>query len=769
MKRQLAIIGILTLLFTLLNFGFTYITHAESKDRLEIKVEAGLNGKAKQQQGFPVNLTITNNKEDFTGDLVITLPREYQSVGNKVIPIDIAAGTKKTISFSVSGMEGMDLLRQGFNQNVQQFHLYEGNWQTGKEVTIDSSLELNPNYVQEDKLVIGVLSDRPDSLNYLKLATFLGNSPEVLMLQEKDLPEDVNGLDVLDLLVVNDYAIATLPKQIQETIKNWVQKGGTLITGSEPGLQQQFGEIANMLPVKITGKESVQNIEGFNTIYQEPLKGNNLELFTGNIDEDATISFKENTIPLLVKKEFGKGVVAQFAYDLGHPAVSGWNGNNLLWQKIATDDSNINLKISRYDYRMEDVLTNSSRIFPTLANFKISELLLLFIVYLLLLVPILYFILKKLDKREWAWIIIPIIAIVSSVGLYTVGAKERLGDIKTNSVSAITVDKDGIGSGFGATSMLSKESGSYTLTMDRKLAPFPSGGQYSNQQSNSSIPFIEEDGEKTNVQFQDVEFWSPRSVAIEYPLGDYGSFAADLALENEQITGDITNNFSYDLKDIYLISGQNYHEIGKLVAGDSKKITIDAKNKDFFQQPTIRSQMDKNDDNPILIGFANKPLYDVNVNGDETVQNDQHLFSQAVTIRLPEGERVSLSSEINMPDISIIQGQIYFNGIGQGERFFDAEAGSYQLTYAIGESFREKSFRLEELGIDIQERMQGISYLIYNVQTDTYESIGQNQASYKQNAHENYVKDNKIVIRVDSSTEGMITVPAVSIKGVTNP
>lgn len=793
MKRKLVIIFNLTLLLTLFNVSNTYIAHADSKERLEIKVEAGLNGKAKQWQGFPVTLTITNNNEDFIGDLVITLPRAYNSIGNKVIPIDIAAGTKKTISFSVPGMEGMDVLRQN-TQDVQQFHLYEGNWETGSEVPIDSSLELMPTYIQEEKMVIGVLSDRPDSLNYLKLTTFLGNSAEVLVLDGDHLPEDSDGLDVIDLLVINDYAVAKLTDQVQATIKKWVLEGGTLVSGSEPGLQQQFGSLADMLPLTITGKETVQSIEGFQTVYQEALNVTNLELFTGDIDENATVSFENKGIPLMVKSKHGNGLVTQFTYDLGNPALSNWKGNDPLWQKISTDNGTVNLNNSDW---ITDVLTNTSRVFSTLANFKVSELLMLFLGYLLVIVPLLYFILRKLDKREWAWIIIPIIAVLSSVGLYTTGAKDRSGDVKTNVVSAITINQEGMGSGFGSTSMLSKESGSYTLTLDSELVPFPKGEQYGNPQSDSNIPFIESEGNKTNVKFRDVEFWSPRSVSIAYPIGEYGSFATDLALENEQITGEVTNNFDYDLKDIYLISGQNYHEIGELKAGESKKITIDAKNKNFLQRPfeqvayqmfdqsgamgqmndqqlktellssLISSQMGINDENPMLIGFANKPLFAVNVNGNETAQNDNHLFTQSVEIRLPKGENIALNTDINKPEISIIEGQIYHNALGDGEPFIDAGPGTYQFTYNIPEKFQERSFQLEELDFQVLERMPSSSYAIYNYKTDTYEEIAQNKVTYNQNADKNYVLDNAILIRIVSSEETMINVPILGIKGVT--
>ncbi|WP_164670106.1 hypothetical protein [Virgibacillus doumboii] len=797
MKRLIAIIGFFVLVFTFLSFGYTYTAHADEQDRLEIKVEAGLDGKAKQQQGYPVTLTVTNNKENFNGDLVFTLP-----VGNKVIPIDIASGTTKTISFSLPAMEEMGRFRQGPYQNEQQFHLYEGDWKNGNEVSIDSSLEVTPAYIQPDKLVIGVLSDRPDSLNYLKLTSFYGNNPEVFTLEASDIPEDAEGLEVLDLLVINDYSVAKLPEEMQESIKNWVRNGGTLVTGSEPGLQKQFGTLADVLPLTITGTETVQKIQGFEKLYKEPIEANNLELFTGDIDKEATVLYKEDSIPLVVEKKFGRGSVNQVTFDLGLSALSNWKGNAPLWQSIGSDISSPNPGMNVVNMHMGDRLADLSRTFPTLANFKVSTLSLLFAAYLLVIIPVLYIVLKRMDKREWAWLVIPALAIVSSVGLYGVGAKDRGGSVKTNTVSVISVNEQGIGSGEGAISMLSKGSGSYTLSLDNKLDPLPAGRQYGPQpqQSHSDLPYVEAKGNESIVQFQHVEFWSPRSVAVDYPVKEYGQFASNLTLSNGEITGKITNSFDYDFQNIYLISGQNYHEFGELAAGESKEVSFNVRNKGFFQgEPTeqvafklfghpgqmgqrndeqlksdllamaIRNHIDSNVNSPRLIGFTEGSLNPITVNGDETVQNNLHLFTQPATIQIPEGETSSVSSEIKLPKVSTVKGQIFHNGIGRGEPFIDAEAGTYLLTYELPESLSKQPFELAELGIRIKHRRNGAAFSLYNVKSDTYEPIEQNYATFNQKADENYLKDNAIVLRVSIAAQGPIDVPTVTAEGVINP
>ncbi|MFD2749639.1 hypothetical protein ACFSUM_04350 [Virgibacillus siamensis] len=796
MKRHIIIVGLFVLIFTLLGIDYTYTAHADEQDRLEIKVEAGLNGKAKRSEGFPVTLTITNKQEEFTGDLVVTLP-----AGNKVIPIDIATGTTKSISFALPAMQEMNRFGPRPNQNSQQFHLYAGDWEDGHEVPIDTSLEVTPTYLPPNKLVIGVLSDRPDSLNYLKLTSFYGNNPEVITLEASDIPEDSGGLDALDLLVINDYSVAELPEQKQEAIKNWVRNGGSIATGSEPGLKQQLGTLADILPVTITGKKTVQKIQGFKDLYKKPIQANNLELFKGKIDKDAAVIYKDGSIPLVVEKNIGKGDITQFTFDIGHPALADWKGNDPLWQQIGDGNRQNPGMNSRNVYPGED-LGNIVRTFQSLANFNVSTLVLVFAAYLLVILPVLYFVLKRMDKREWAWIVIPVLAIVSSVGLYTVGAKDRGGAVKTNLMSVISVNEQGLGSGEGAIALLSKGSGSYTLSVNNAFDPFPGERRFrapSQQQSYSDLPMIEASGNKATVQFRNVEFWSPRSVEVEYPVKKYGQFASNLTHGNGEISGKITNNFDYDFQEIYLISGNDYHKIGGLAAGETKKVNFDVKNKTFFQKPTnqaayqlfgrpgqlgqqsdeqkkaallsnaIRNYKDSSRNTPMIIGFTDESLYPVTVNGDETVQNNLHLFMQPAAIQLPEKDTSSLTSEINVPKVSVESGQIYHNGTRQGEQFFEASSGSYLLTYDLPETLSDRSFQLNELRINIKSRRNGLTFSLYNAKNDSYDTVDQNVASFNQKADKKYLHNNQIVLKVSSSADGPIEVPAVTVEGVINP
>lgn len=771
----------------------TSLVQAEDH-RLQIDIEAGLQGKVKRDKGFPITLTITNNGKDFSGDLTLAMARNYNSAGNKVIPIDIAAGATKKVQFSVPNMEELNMIQNGPNRaNVQQFHLYEGDWQDGDEVPIDQSLSINPAYIQNNNTVIGVLTDEPDSLNYLKLLSFSGETPRVLHLNQEDLPEQAMGLDMLDILVIQDFPVASLSQQRQEALKNWLQKGGHIVTGSELGMAQQYGSLQEFLPLTVEGHEQVETVNHFNNLASFNPTG--FELFTGVVKDSAEVLVEEEGTPLAIQQNVGIGKLTQFSYDISHPAFSDWEGTSEYWS------STLSISPTYSNGNSYNRLGDLSRYFQTLANFNLSTLVWLFLGYILLVVPILYLILKKWDKREWAWIIIPSLAILTSIGLYVTGAKDRLGDYKTKAVSVITVNENGTGYGTGSVSMLSKESGTYSLEVDsaNKLFPTNLSGLGSNARV-EDFPYMESGSETNRVYFQDVEFWSPRTALIDMPTKNYGQFEANLSIKGKQLSGTITNNFPYKMKELYIVGGQTYQKIGALDAGESMNLDIQMPNTLMLEAPDQRTafqmfgrqagQMNTNDENlkrdllqvatdqnlfvsrqkPALIGFTEEGIVSSKVNGEETSEDHLNLITQPVDIKLSGGDG-PISMELNKPELSIVEGRIRHNAINSGEMLFDATQGTYVLQYKIPDAYLDHTFKVNELSMQFQNRASDVSFAILNAKMDAYDSIDDTSLD-QSGVNETYIEDGVITVRVTvegSNRSGPIFVPSIQVEGVTNP
>src|SRR5690606_19872311 len=121
---------------------------------------------------------------------------------------------------------------------------------------------------------------------------------------------------------------------------------------------------------------------------------------------------------------------------------------------------------SMYGYNMKDELVyNLGETNSLFSSFKVSTPLMIgiVVVYMIVIVPLLYFILKRKDKREYAWGIIPLTAIIASVAIFGYGAKDRLARPQVQQSSFLHVNEDKSLNGYYAASILSNKGGDFTF------------------------------------------------------------------------------------------------------------------------------------------------------------------------------------------------------------------------------------------------------------------------------------------------------------------
>ncbi len=110
---------------------------------------------------------------------------------------------------------------------------------------------------------------------------------------------------------------------------------------------------------------------------------------------------------------------------------------------------------------------NSNELFP---SFKVSAPLLfgVIIIYIIIIIPVLYFILKRKDKREHAWWIIPSISVAVSVFIFAYGARDRIGQAQLQQTSVFDVEEDGRLTGYFVESILTNKAGDFVFTAPKE-------------------------------------------------------------------------------------------------------------------------------------------------------------------------------------------------------------------------------------------------------------------------------------------------------------
>jgi hypothetical protein len=317
--------------------------------------------------------------------------------------------------------------------------------------TVIASQDLAIRPLDQSDLVVGVISADPNalaSLNGLRptlaynkgslfyAINFYSRSPrpgivpaiKIIHFLPADLPPDVSGWDSLDGLALTGLSNAIPLDRLQNTAAKqeaaaaWLAQGRFLFIGGDSGLTQS-GYLADFLPVKGAGvPESKALPDQLRLLQTEPNGPGRFLIAATGLLPGATAPLSLDGQPFLAEKPFGLGQSWFSAAELNAlpPPILGG-----LWE-MAFQDYEPHLSYMTGLRQPSDLFPPpSSRLSP---NTRVAVLpdpaviALALRLYVLLLGPASYLILKKSGKREMGWLVAPGLAIVFTAGFYVAGA-----------------------------------------------------------------------------------------------------------------------------------------------------------------------------------------------------------------------------------------------------------------------------------------------------------------------------------------------------------
>lgn len=768
--------------------------NAAKPSGIKMSIETGIDGKIMSGQGFPLSVTVENSGDDFSGDLLINFYPSYNSSGSKAIRIELPKGEKKTYSVSIPGYSE----DQPYNhQNFQSIHLYEGDWQDDEEVDYKGPKSLKPKFIDMMKNTIAIMSEDPDRLKEFK-ALSVGNQFEVLTMTETDVPENAAGLDMLDYIVMDEYSVSSLSKKQQEAIKEWIVRGGILIAGAAPDAAQSYGILYDVLPMEMKS-EGVLDAAFFKTNPEVKTDFANIPVFTGPLAKNAEVVEKLNALPVVVKTDFGAGQILQTAFSLGDEPISAWKGYGDWFQASLLDNKlKIMNKFNGSPNPFENLyyeFAESNEYFESV-QFSLGQLALFLIVYLLILVPILYLVLKKWDKREHAWWVIPVIAFLSSTLIFSVGAKDRLASAKINQMGVFKAEGGQL-EGIQAVSLLSNTGGNYQMSFsDGTFNGVPGSMQPSMEAQHYAV--LEEGRHGQMVTFPNVEYWSTRAQFGPAAKTDAGEFVSDLKFENKKLTGSIKNEFPYDFEEIYIWSGSKKVQLGSLKKGETlnveKTMEMDYLtspdgyyNHNYYgspQQDLMKMKKERlenrvsellgtnsSENTPIIYGYTKDTVLKINLKDRKKTENNVFLIFQPVAVKENLKGPFTLKNDVLKMQLEVLTGGIMEEmNLAKNEVMIDD--GEYEWIAHVPAQFLTEKVKLSEVAITTKGKF--ITYSIFDYSTSTYIPLDETKKSFQftgENLGKFVSKKGEIKIKLLKAAKGdpHVYLPAITVKGEVKP
>lgn len=532
-----------------------------AKNGMKLSMTYGYEKSVKYRRYLRIDAQVTNEGKDFVGALQVIIPSEE---GNNVMyqrETAIAAGESKKIALSVP----INTFTKKLNVKLLD---------SMGQVIVKKKIKINIEG-ETSILFTGVLTDERNYLGYLS-----GDRTKVFYLTEETLADDDKGLDTLDVIVINNFNTSKLSDAQYKALKEWVNVGGTLVLGTG-----------------ITGNKTLEIFkDDFLTGEMGKVDKN------GNLDfvmQGASVAAVTNTKTNIQYLDKGLGRIIVFPLDMGLEYQQWESVGNAYVGGITENLSGVKRAVFNGISEMEDVnyeIYESLNIGEGTNLPKVGKYATVLCIYLILIGPPLYFILKKKDKRNLTWVLVPIFSILFSIGIYILGSDTRITKPYIRFMKFCTLDGKGVDKGtedtyFSITAPYNKK---YNVAVPQGVdvnALSNIQGYYYDGEEEKELDLdsyktgIKYSGENTILQLKDyAAFDSAYFTGKEY-REEAGTYKENIINHDFNLSGSFENELGYDIKNAILVCDKTIVNLGDIKNGE--EIQIDSiKKENIYYTPT---------------------------------------------------------------------------------------------------------------------------------------------------------------------------------------
>jgi hypothetical protein len=537
----------------------------------DMEAEAAFDGHFKYGEWLPVWIQLENSGPDLEAEVRVRVPGSWGAT-TFAAPVPLPTGSRKLIPVYV--------LPNNFSHVLEVELVADDGVLLSREVPVVS--QPNINYQ------VGLVAPERGAMALILGASLPGRErPKTLIdLAPADLPERAEGLRSFDTLILNDTDTSSLTSEQRTALETWIRQGGRLLIGGGPGAQRTVSGLPDsILPLVPRGGveiESVSALADFAGSEAIRVPGPFVAA-TGDEAEGRTL-VSQDGLPLVRERAVGAGFVDFVALDLAISPFDAWTGTTAFWEQLISpgaaypdwlppDMSARQMKAGQMTYAL-------SRL-PTLELPSIRGLGLLLILYVVLVGPANYLVLRWWKRLHWAWASVPLITVVFSAGAFGLGYTLRGTDLILNKIAVIELGSDGAANVTSYLGLFSPARQSYEIEVRDRGLLSPLTPDYnpwgpSNAGAGGEIVFVQ--GEPSQVRGLAVNQWSMQTFMTEGIQTDFGMVGADLKFKDEVLTGTVHNETPYTLKDTVLVLGNHFVRLGDLEPGQRIPVTLELSN-----------------------------------------------------------------------------------------------------------------------------------------------------------------------------------------------
>ncbi len=660
-------------LFLALAFGLAVGAAFGQKADLQWGVTPGFSGIYKENAWVPIQVDISNQGDSRSGELRIPRhgPRPKDPALSYAVPIELPRNSSKRYTIYTPSTD------------LETITLRLGRFQESKEIASDWVA------APDDTLVIVVGGDGA-SLSFLTgtpavpqgLPTFdfsnyqqRGGDPTLQIGHASwdTLPDSWLGWDGVDAVVLADANFVAASQQSLDALLQWVRLGGALIVpGGAQAPQMATSPITNFLPIEVSGTATLPGLADLQAWTGLPIEQRLVLVAAGRLAPGASLLCGSPEQPIIAVGKVGLGRVAMTAFDYCADPVKYWDGQTAMWQRLlAQTPANLTStdRAETTEPWQPDVTLETAAAYTPSASFPPLWVLLGFLgAYLIALVPVNHAVLKRMDRRELAWLTAPAIAIIFTLGAYGVGYTIRGNSVIFNRLGIIeTAPNTGLARGRGYVSIFSPSRHKYDLLLEGLAASAREIGVMNERPRAAATVFY---GPNPKVAGLPVNMWTSRALCVEFTADLKDGIGGYLEFDGATLKATVENNTGLTLRECRLLDSSGLDKMKRdikpgstvtwsrgaatgvpnrtpsrsaLEGKEVKKGMEDLALRALFGSGSLpQSSFQLTSQIPAFITLVNEPLVPVKLAKRRHQLNDLNIIIVNLPLRLASGQRMAV-------------------------------------------------------------------------------------------------------------------------------
>lgn len=545
-------------------FGRQGGVHAQS-EAISLNAAVGFDGYCRDERWLPVRVQIENSGADLDASVQISYKNGNGGITSTTTDVQLPTSSRKVFfvyifadgslrDFAVSVLEGDKVLQK---------------------------VKLSANCFTGNILLVGVVSDTPAAFDGLSDITPLKGTVRVAQLRITDLPERSQAWESLDALVISNVDTDALTAPQLQALESWLGLGGKLLVTGGSQWQRTTAGLNEFLPVEIRSTRNVTRLSSLSTYFKDQslLEAGTI-ISVGTMRERAQALVEQDGIPILAQRTVGAGAVYYLAADPSASPLLRWAGMKTLYEQALTtrpplapwtdtsfDSSN------GYGYTEVQALGAIKE----LSMPSILYICGLLGLYVIVMGPLHFLVLRRAKRRELAWMTIPTLVILFSCVFYGTGFAYRgITPILNRLLVVQAWDGAKHANVKALVGVYSPIRSQYDITAGEQFMPRAFQGGFGDLQAGNAWTILQQDASMIIPETR-VEIGGMKALVLEgslpvLPISH--DLAIDLGDPNSYVKGAVENQSEFMLQDAMIVAPGGWVKLGDLASGDSADVNL---------------------------------------------------------------------------------------------------------------------------------------------------------------------------------------------------